>query len=240
MFAKVFRQIFDSSIAENYSVRRMFMDLLVLADRDGTVDMTMEAIGRVTNVPIEEVRESISALEREDPLSRSPIENGRRLVRIDEHRSWGWKIVNYEAYREIRDEEARREYFRDRKREQRERERLSDLPQSNQVKDSQECPQNDSISVSASSLFSGLGSGEGADKKPKNLKSKPENYEELKVYVVEHLALQENDAAWLWDKWKGNGFRVSGKLMSSWKHTASSWERSGYFPSQKPEPQKKF
>ena len=44
MFAKVFGQIFDSSIAEDYNCRRMFMDLLVLADSTGAVDMTPEAI----------------------------------------------------------------------------------------------------------------------------------------------------------------------------------------------------
>jgi hypothetical protein len=40
-------------------------------------------------------------------------------VPIDSHRSWGWQIVNYEHYRNLRDEEARRAYFRDAKREQR-------------------------------------------------------------------------------------------------------------------------
>jgi hypothetical protein len=46
VFAKIFGQIFDSSIAEDYNCRRMFMDLLVLADSDGVVDMTQEAIAR--------------------------------------------------------------------------------------------------------------------------------------------------------------------------------------------------
>ena len=43
MFAKVFTQIFDSSIAENYEVRHVFEDMLKLADREGAVDMTGEA-----------------------------------------------------------------------------------------------------------------------------------------------------------------------------------------------------
>jgi hypothetical protein len=113
MFAKVFSQIFDSSIAEDYNCRRMFMDLLVLADPTGAVDMTYEAIARRTNVPIEEVKKYIEELLKPDPSSRSKMSNGSRIVALDSHRDWGWLIVNYQFYRKIRDQEVRREYFRD-------------------------------------------------------------------------------------------------------------------------------
>lgn len=119
VFAKIFAQIFDSSISADYVVRHVFMDLLVLADRDGVVDMTLDAISRRTNVPEAIVSHAIQELMREDRKSRSHEEDGRRLVAIDSHRDWGWQIVNYEHYREIKDEEARRTYFRDKKRAQR-------------------------------------------------------------------------------------------------------------------------
>jgi len=93
--------------------------LLVLADRDGVVDMTLDAISRRTNVPEEIVAHAIRELMNGDPKSRSHEEDGRRLVAIDSHRDWGWQIVNYEHYRNIKDEEARRTYFRDKKRAQR-------------------------------------------------------------------------------------------------------------------------
>ncbi len=113
MFAKVFGQIFDSSIAEDYNCRRMFMDLLVLADPTGAVDMTHEAISRRTNVPIEEVERQIKELSQPDAKSRSRLEGGKRLVPLDKNRDWGWQIVNYQHYRRLKDEEARRSYFRD-------------------------------------------------------------------------------------------------------------------------------
>jgi hypothetical protein len=119
VFAKIFAQIFDSSISADYVVRHVFMDLLVLADRDGVVDMTLDAIARRTNVPDEIISHAIAELMRDDRKSRSHEEKGRRLVPIDSHRDWGWQIVNYEHYRNIKDEEARRTYFRDKKREQR-------------------------------------------------------------------------------------------------------------------------
>src|SRR5207247_1504173 len=95
------------------------MDLLVLADSDGAVDMTYEAIARRTNVPIEEVTKYIAELSLPDASSRSKIHDGKRLIPLDSARTWGWKVVNYEHYREIKNEEGRREYFRDYQRERR-------------------------------------------------------------------------------------------------------------------------
>jgi len=133
MFAKVFGQIFDSSIAEDYNCRRMFIDLLVLADPTGAVDMTEDAIARRTNVPVEEVRRYINELCQPDAKSRSQLEEGKRLVPLDASRDWGWQIVNYMHYRKVRDEEARRSYFRDSQRRYRRR-----LKEKNQKKSTKE------------------------------------------------------------------------------------------------------
>jgi hypothetical protein len=113
MFGKVFEQILDSSIAEDYLTRFVFEDFLILGYPNGVVDMTHEAFARRTNVPIEIVRASISKLSQPDPRSRSPKEEGRRLILLDDHRDWGWQIVNYVDYRDMRNEESRRDYMRD-------------------------------------------------------------------------------------------------------------------------------
>lgn len=121
MFAKIFNQIFDSSIAENPSVRRMFMDMLVLADRDGVVDMTHEAISRRINVDLKEVVECISCLEQTDPKSRSKDADGRRLLALDPNRTWGWRIVNWDKYRQSATQEMLRMAEAERKAEYRKR-----------------------------------------------------------------------------------------------------------------------
>lgn len=114
MFAKVFTQILDSSLANDYQVRHVFEDLLKLADINGVVDSTRESIARRTNVPLEIVTRAIAELEGPDPTSRTPDHEGRRLLRIDDHRDWGWLIVNYDYYREIASEHQRREKTRKR------------------------------------------------------------------------------------------------------------------------------
>ena len=112
MYAKIFRQIFDSSLAEDHNARHIFMDLLVLADSAGVVNMTYQAIARRINVPVKIVRDAICKLCKPDPDSRSQKHGGARLILLDEDRAFGWMIVNYEAYRSIVDEDARREYMR--------------------------------------------------------------------------------------------------------------------------------
>lgn len=123
MFAKIFSQIFDSSIADNCTHRHIFMDFLVLADSDGVVDMTLEAISRRTNVPLGQIEEAVAAFCEPDPRSNTPDEEGRRLLPVDRKKPWGWQIVNYHHYRAIRDEEARREYHREYRRKEREAKR---------------------------------------------------------------------------------------------------------------------
>ena len=112
MYAKIFENIMTSSLAEDFQTRHIFMDLLVIADPEGLVDMTPEAISRITNVPLTLLKESLCKLCKPDPQSRSKREDGRRLVPLDENRGWGWQIVNFKAYREIRNEDERRAYMR--------------------------------------------------------------------------------------------------------------------------------
>jgi hypothetical protein len=130
VYAKVFDQIFDSSISEDYVTRHVFMDLLVLADKDGVVDMTIPGIVRRTCVPVEIVTSAIEKLMQPDPHSRSTDHNGRRLLPLDE-RGWGWQIVNYSTYRNLRTETDRRDYFREYRRGKRKKEKESRLESDN-------------------------------------------------------------------------------------------------------------
>jgi len=131
MYSKIFSQIFESSVADNYTVRHVFMDLLVLADRDGIVDMTPEAISRRTSVPLDVLMPALAALGAPDPRSRASTHQGRRIVPVDPDRGWGWRIVNFRAYHQLRNENARRaknrRYQQDHRRRARESKAAQDL-----------------------------------------------------------------------------------------------------------------
>jgi hypothetical protein len=152
LYVKIFEQIFDSSVSEDYQTRLVFTDLLVLADEEGIVDMTVEAIARRTNVPLEIVRTGIQKLEQVDPQSRSKDEGGRRLIRLDDHRDWGWRIVNYEKYRMLRTKEDRKQYHRDYYRSNRSKEAKASQQDSTALNNSQQTQPSAYASASASEL----------------------------------------------------------------------------------------
>lgn len=114
MYAKVFRQIYDGTLATNgpWEALVTFQQLLVLANDNGDVDMTAAAIARVTTIPLRIIEIGLAALCAPDAESRTPDAEGRRIVLLSEGRTWGWRIVNYLKYRQIQKESERREYHR--------------------------------------------------------------------------------------------------------------------------------
>lgn len=109
MYGKIFESIYDGTIAVNWKAMITFQQMIVLCDSGGIIDMTPPALSRRTNIPIDIIQEGISYLELPDEYSRSQLEEGRRIIRIDENRNWGWQIVNHAYYRDLASREDKRE-----------------------------------------------------------------------------------------------------------------------------------
>lgn len=104
MYVKLHEQIFNSPIMEeSIEVRYVWMCLLTLADQDGLIDMTIPAIAHNINMDTLAVESSINILLQPDKTNRTPASDGRRLEKIRD--TFGWKIINPQYYRELRDEE---------------------------------------------------------------------------------------------------------------------------------------
>lgn len=113
MYGKVFRQMYKGSMSmAGWEAVVTLQQLIVLADRHGVIDMTPQAIAGETTIPLDIIQKGLEVLSRPDPESRTPDEDGRRIVPLSPTRSWGWQLVNYDKYRAMRDEEDRREYQR--------------------------------------------------------------------------------------------------------------------------------
>jgi hypothetical protein len=97
--------------------------------------MTQEAIARTTNRPLEIIRSTIAELEGPDLRSRTDDAAGARLRKLDEHRDWGWVIINYDRFRDVATDAQRREKTKLRTRKYREklRENTSVTPKSSPV-----------------------------------------------------------------------------------------------------------
>lgn len=74
--------------------------VLSLADRHGIVDVTPQYIAGVTGLPSNDVAACMSRFCEPDAYSRSAAQSGARLTLLDEHRDWGWQVVNHRMYRE--------------------------------------------------------------------------------------------------------------------------------------------
>jgi uncharacterized phage protein (TIGR02220 family) len=114
MYAKIFRAMYEGTLASRgpWQALVTFQQMLILADWDGRVDMTADHISRTTTIPLEIIQTGILALLEPDPDSRSPELEGRRITQISEGRSWGWQIVNFKHYRDLRTAEDRKTYHR--------------------------------------------------------------------------------------------------------------------------------
>jgi hypothetical protein len=121
MYGKLFATMYDGTLGTRgpWQALVTFQQLVILADRDGLVDMTPEAIARRTTIPLDIISMGLAQLELPDPDSRTPDEGGRRIVRLSDTRAWGWRIVNHSHYRAMRTAEERRAYHRKYQRERR-------------------------------------------------------------------------------------------------------------------------
>ena len=101
MYAKIFRQIYDGTLAADWQVMVVFQQLLILSDQHGVVDMTPEAISRITNIPCDIISHGLIKLAEPDPYSRTAKNEGRRIELLAPSRPWGWQIVNHRYYRDL-------------------------------------------------------------------------------------------------------------------------------------------
>ena len=117
-FTKLFGSITDSTIwAEDHPTRLVWITMLAMADRNGYVGASVPGLANRARVTVEECAAALEKFASPDVYSRSQEHGGRRIETADR----GWVLLNYERFRDMRDEEARKEYERNRKRESRRR-----------------------------------------------------------------------------------------------------------------------
>jgi len=246
MFAKIFSQIYDSTLAEDWQVRLVFTDLLTLADINGVVEMTHEAISRRTNVPLEIVRRGISELEKPDPHSRTKADEGRRIQRLEADREWGWFITNYEHYRKIASEEQRRSTTAARVARFKDKQAKGNasvthgnalvtvtnggnaMQKQKQKQKQREMEKKKEVHTEGASADSNSFQGELPAIKspaPKD-EARPENVDACRGYAVE-LKMPAEQGNAFFDFFSSNGWKVGGKApMKDWRCAMRNWKRN--------------
>jgi len=126
MYGKLFSSITDSSLWTRPSdTCKLFMTMIAMANRGGCVYASRSGLARravlvdATLQPDARFEAAIADLESPDAESgdreRAPENEGRRIRPI----AGGWLILNYSYYRELRDEDERRDADAERKRKSR-------------------------------------------------------------------------------------------------------------------------
>lgn len=109
-FVKIYGSLVFSSVwRESKDTKILWVTMLALADPTGFVEGSVSGIAHVAGLTREECVAALAALSAPDPDSKTPDNEGRRIEAVPR----GWRILNYEMYREMRtrsqDEAARRQ-----------------------------------------------------------------------------------------------------------------------------------
>lgn len=114
MFGKLFTSLYTGSMIGAGPVPFALMPYVIANARPdrrwgGYVELNPKLLSVIFGCSEAEVEQAIEFLCSPDPRSRTPAEEGRRLVKLG---PYDYRVVNYERYRAIRDEEQRREQNR--------------------------------------------------------------------------------------------------------------------------------
>ncbi len=105
-FTKLFASITESTVwMQPDHTRLVWITMLAMADRRGRVFASIPGLAHRARIDVDLTQSAIKTFLEPDEYSRSPESEGRRILAID----GGWRLVNHDKYRALRDEEAIKE-----------------------------------------------------------------------------------------------------------------------------------
>lgn len=125
-FTKLFSSLIFSTVwREDLHVKVVWITMLAMANRHGDVLASVPGLADAARVTLEQCRDALTRLAAPDPDSRTKTHEGRRITDVD----GGWRLLNYEKYRAIRDADERRLQTREAVRRHRARKQASAVSQ---------------------------------------------------------------------------------------------------------------
>lgn len=119
MYGKFFASAFTGSMfGSGPEVFSTWAYVIANTRRDSHVELNIRLMAVAIGCSEDSVKKAIAFLCNPDPGSRSKELEGKRLLKVGEYL---YEVVNHQKYREIRNEDDRREYFRQKKAESRAR-----------------------------------------------------------------------------------------------------------------------
>ena len=219
-FTKLFSSITESSIwSQPDTTRLVWITMLAMADRRGRVWASVPGLANRARVSIEDCKIALTCFLSQDEYSRTKDFAGVRIEAID----GGWRLLNHEKYRDIRDDETRREQnaiaqarFRGKQ----------SKPQSAESKPtvSQSKPTRKPI-ADADADADADKNKEGEGPVASLPRAQKPTIEAIKLQAAK-IGLSELEAEKFFDFYESNGWRVGKNPMKSWSAALSNWKRN--------------
>src|SRR6185503_19869441 len=106
----LFQQIIGSSIWSTPNhIRIAWVTMLATADRNGVCAMTVGGLAALARISRDEAVDAFNVLSASDTDTLTQEHEGRRIERVD----GGWKLLNWEIYREKAKKAIIQEYNRE-------------------------------------------------------------------------------------------------------------------------------
>jgi len=87
-------------------VRLAWITLLAVSNKDGVASVTTSGLARLANITLENSEDAIRVLSSPDADTLTQAHEGRRIERCED----GWRLLNFQKYREKAKKAALREY----------------------------------------------------------------------------------------------------------------------------------
>lgn len=114
MYGKLFASLYTGSMIGAGPVPFALMPYVISNAKPdkklgGYVELNPVLLATIFGTSVKEIEQGIEFLCQPDPRSRTPDEGGRRLIKLGQ---FDYRVVNFEKYRAIKNEEDRREQNR--------------------------------------------------------------------------------------------------------------------------------
>jgi hypothetical protein len=124
-YTKLYASIIHSTVwrAPDH-VRLLWVTMLALCDRDGTVTASVPGLADAARITLEQCVDALETLASPDEWSRTKDNEGRRIEAVD----GGWVVLNRKKYRDLESKEHAREKSAERSKRYRDRHGVTSRP----------------------------------------------------------------------------------------------------------------
>ncbi len=230
-YTKLFNSIITSTIwTEDDKTRIMWITMLAMSDKHGEVHASIPGLARLSGMSVDEAEKAINKLLSPDEYSRTPDNEGRRIVAIN----GGWELLNHGKYRLMASKEDEKAANADRVR--RYRARNGDVTACNGNVMGQHYG-NDHVTVGRDIAEAKAEADTNTESRKKNKRGAAPplsrgTLDELRSYAVD-IGLTSLDGESMFHHWESNGWRNGSNAVKNWKSGIQKWKQNGWLPSQK-------